>query len=155
MWVKCCLINNETGNTLSLETHILIQFASISPHDEVALPTTLTPGIFNSCSCFLPFRILYSIVLKSDLLTVAACLRNSLLAYDVLLDVVSNSFIVCCGCSANFLSFDAASRNICRYSCRTSFCKPDIRDASTIVELAQTQCCSLGDLGIWKRDLIC
>ena len=41
-----------------------------------APPTKSTPGIFRISNCFFPFLILYSIVLKSDRLTIKASLRN-------------------------------------------------------------------------------
>ena len=51
-------------------------------------PTKSTPGIFNNCNCFFPFRILYSIVLKSERRTDDTSLRNFSLAKAVVVVVV-------------------------------------------------------------------
>ena len=94
-------------------------------------PTTLTPGICNTLICFWAFRILYSIVLKSERFTSNACLRNSLLAYD---KDVPSAWILS---TKDFpddddddeaipaASFLEASRNSVRYRASTSNWSPD------------------------------
>lgn len=70
---------------LSLGAFMGIEEETTCHHNEVSLlyalvrvpPTTLTPGIRRSLICFSPFLIMYSIFLKSERLTVAACRRNS------------------------------------------------------------------------------
>jgi hypothetical protein len=95
-------------------------------------------------SCFSPFRIMYSIFLKSDLRTADACFRNSLEAYDVVVDWSDSSsgndtepLFGFADTEASVLEADAvallpvgksflrASRNTDRKSASTCFCKPE------------------------------
>jgi len=69
---------------LSSKLHYLV------PKDDVPL----TPGICSSLTCFRPFRMRYSMVLKSLRFTSAHCRRNSFLACDVVVLAVPLALLV-------------------------------------------------------------
>jgi len=97
-----------------------------------APPTTSTPGIFNNCNCFLPLRIINSIVLKSARRTDDDSFRNCSRAYDVVVldEKYSSSFTGrwcdgCIGTTTFFRSFRIDSRRMDRYRAKTSRCNPE------------------------------
>ena len=108
----------------------LNQTSPTTLHD--APPTTSTPGIFNNCNCFLPLRIIYSIVLKSARRTDDDSFRNCSRAYDVVVMEEYSSSCTCgrwCGdCiwkTSFFRSFRIDSRIMDRYRAKTSRCNPE------------------------------
>lgn len=108
----------------------LNQTSPTTLHD--APPTTSTPGIFNNCNCFLPLRIIYSIVLKSARRTDDDSFRNCSRAYDVVvMEEYSSSCTCgrwcgdCIGTTSFFRSFRIDSRIMDRYRAKTSRCNPE------------------------------
>lgn len=91
MYVTSCLDEDSiyrTGPAVARIVSTLASSGGTHTEGQASLmpvpPTTCTPGIFSTLRFFSPFRIRYSIRLKSDRGTDVACFRNSDAAYAVL-----------------------------------------------------------------------